>query len=155
MRISAEQRAANENRIRAAADRLLRGEVPPDGGCDVKTLAEQAGVDRTAFYGSRPYAHLREEFEARVARQREVGEVPDPREAQVIRLKSDISRLQQRLAERDKIISELTEFRTEALSRLAAQHDEITRLRERAEQSGRVRHLPNRAPSSPAHEGGV
>jgi hypothetical protein len=65
MRISAAQRIQNENRIRAAMDRLLRGEIPPDGNCDIKTLASQAGVDRTAFYGSRPYAHLRIEFEQR------------------------------------------------------------------------------------------
>jgi hypothetical protein len=65
MRISAAQRIQNENRIRAAMDRLVRGEIPPDGNCDIKTLAREAGVDRTAFYGSRPYAHLRIEFEQR------------------------------------------------------------------------------------------
>ena len=66
MRITADQRAVNENRIRAAIDRLLRGDIPPGGRCDVKTLAREAGVDRTAFYGSRPYAHLRAEFEQRL-----------------------------------------------------------------------------------------
>jgi hypothetical protein len=66
MRISAAQRIQNENRIRAAMDRLLRGEIPPGGNCDIKTLASQAGVDRTAFYGTRPYAHLRTEFEDRL-----------------------------------------------------------------------------------------
>ncbi|MBO0912773.1 hypothetical protein [Streptomyces laculatispora] len=34
--------------------------------CDVKTLAREGGVDRTAFYGTRPYAHLRVEFERRL-----------------------------------------------------------------------------------------
>ena len=58
MRISAAQRIQNENRIRAAMDRLLRGEIPPGGSCDITTLAREAGVDRTAFYGTRPYAHL-------------------------------------------------------------------------------------------------
>ena len=67
VRITASQRQANENRIRAVIDRLLRGEIPADGGCDVKTLALQAGVDRTAFYGKRPYAQLRVEFEQRLA----------------------------------------------------------------------------------------
>lgn len=66
MRISAAQRTENENRIRAAMDRLLRGEIPPGGKCDIKTLANEAAVDRTAFYGTRPYAHLRVEFERRV-----------------------------------------------------------------------------------------
>jgi hypothetical protein len=39
MRITAAQRIRNENRIRAAIDRLLRGEIPPGGNCDIKTLA--------------------------------------------------------------------------------------------------------------------
>jgi DNA repair exonuclease SbcCD ATPase subunit len=146
VRITTEQRAVNENRIRAAIDRLLRGEIPPDGSCDIKTLAAEAGIDRTAFYGSRPYAHLREEFETRLARLREADQIPDQRETQITRLKQEITTLQQRLAEREDSISELTEFKTTALSRLAAQHDEIIRLRQHAEQSQRVRHLPNRSP---------
>ncbi len=66
MRLNAEQRQQNETRIRAAIDRILRGDIPPGGKCDIKTLATAANVDRTAFYGSRPYAHLREEFEKRL-----------------------------------------------------------------------------------------
>jgi chromosome segregation ATPase len=31
-------------------DRLLRGEIPPDGNCDIKTLAREAGVSRTFCY---------------------------------------------------------------------------------------------------------
>src|SRR5664279_4521655 len=54
MRRSAEQRLQHENRIRAVMDQLLNGEVPPNGRCDIKTLAREAGVDRTAFYGTRP-----------------------------------------------------------------------------------------------------
>ena len=41
MRITAAQRIQNENRIRAAMDRLLRGEIPPGGNCDIKTLARR------------------------------------------------------------------------------------------------------------------
>ena len=67
MRISTAQRTENENRIRTTMDRFLRGEIPPGGKCDVKTLARESGIDRTAFYGDRPYARLREEFEARLA----------------------------------------------------------------------------------------
>jgi hypothetical protein len=63
VRITTAQRTENENRIRAAIDRLLRGEIPPGGRCDIKTLAAEAAVDRTAFYGTRPYTGLREEFE--------------------------------------------------------------------------------------------
>ena len=79
MRISAAQRIQNENRIRAAMDRLLRGEIPPGGNCDVKTLAREAGVDRTAFYGNRPYAHLRIEFEHRLQQLQRDGHTPDPK----------------------------------------------------------------------------
>jgi len=42
MRISAEQRQQNETRIRAAIDRLLSGDIPPGGKCDIKTLAREA-----------------------------------------------------------------------------------------------------------------
>ena len=43
MRISNQQRQQNEARIRAAMDRLLRGEIPPGGSCDISTLAKEAG----------------------------------------------------------------------------------------------------------------
>jgi AcrR family transcriptional regulator len=48
--ISSAERRRNEEAIRAAMDRLLRGDLPPGGGCDLKTLAAEAGVTRTAFY---------------------------------------------------------------------------------------------------------
>lgn len=99
MRITTAQRTANENRIRAAIDRLLRGEIPPGGRCDVKTLAAEAGVDRTAFYGARPYAHLRIEFEQRLRAMQQTGDIPDPRDAQILRLKAD-NRALQRAARR-------------------------------------------------------
>jgi len=142
MRITAEQRAANENRIRAAIDRLLRGDIPPGGRCDIKTLAREAGVDRTAFYGSRPYAHLRAEFEQRLQALQQAGERPDPRNAQIIRLKDEIAALKERLAQSASAISELTGFRAQALARLAAQHDEITRLRGTLSSHNNIRSLP-------------
>jgi hypothetical protein len=40
---------------------------------------------------------------------------------------------------------ELTEFQTQALARLAAQHDEIIRLRAAATSASRVSRLPQRA----------
>jgi hypothetical protein len=144
MRITADQRAANEDRIRAAIDRLLRGDIPPGGRCDVKTLAREAGVDRTAFYGGRPYARLREEFERRLQALGEAGEQPDPRDAQITRLKDEATRLKERLAQSAAAISDLTDFRTQALARLAAQHDEITRLRQQSEGIGKARRLPIR-----------
>lgn len=65
--------------------------------------------------------------------------------AQIARLKNEIDTLQQRLAQRDQTIARLTEFKTERLSRLAAQHDEITRLRTTATATSNVRRLPARA----------
>ena len=142
MRISAAQRTENENRIRAAMDRLLRGEIPPGGKCDIKTLANEAAVDRTAFYGTRPYAHLRVEFERRVQTLQDAGEIPDPREAQIARLKAENSKLRDRLAQSEQAVEELTDFRGQALARLAAQHEEIVRLRESTAGASRVSRLP-------------
>ncbi|HSZ29372.1 MAG TPA: hypothetical protein VK784_06385 [Pseudonocardiaceae bacterium] len=145
MRITAAQRTANENRIRAAMDRLPRGEIPPGGRCDVRTLAVETGVDRTAFYGNRPYAHLRAEFERRLRTLQQAGEQPDPRDAQITRLKNEITTLKYRLTKATSTIAELSEFQTQALARLAAQHDEISRLRTAATSASRVSRLPQRA----------
>src|SRR5665647_2111624 len=123
MRRSAEQRLQHENRIRAVMDQLLNGEIPPNGRCDIKTLAREAGVDRTAFYGTRPYA-------------------------QINRLKDEIATLKPRLARRDQTIADLTTFKTEALARIAAQHEEIHRLRRQADQATRVHRLPVRTPAT-------
>jgi len=144
MRISAAQRVQNENRIRAAMDRLLRGEIPPGGGCDIKTLACEAGVDRTAFYGDRPYAHLRAEFEDRLRQLQQTRQTPDPKTAQIERLKTEIDKLRNRLAEANSTIDELTDFRTQALARLAAQHEEILRLRTADSKANVTRMSPTR-----------
>ena len=143
MRLTAEQRQHNQERIRTVMDQLLRGEIPPGGKCDIKTLARQAGVDRTAFYGTRPYAQLREEFEHRLQELQQAGDTPDPREAQIAGLKDDAAALKQRLADRDRTIVELRDLRAQALSQLAAQHDEITRLRRQTERASNVRRLPS------------
>jgi len=142
VKISAAQRAQNENRIRAAMDRLLRGEIPPGRSCDIKTLAHEAGVDRTAFYGTRPYAHLRAEFEHRVQQLQTAGQVPDPKTAQIDRLKCEVDKLKQTLAQANSTIEKLSDFRGQTLARLAAQHDEIQRLRAAADPSTNVTRLP-------------
>jgi hypothetical protein len=129
MRLTAEQRRLNEQKIRAAAGQLLSGDIPAGGRCDIKTLARLAGVDRAAFYGSRPYSALRQDFERRVQAMQAAGGHPDPRDAQIARLTAQITTLTTRLAGRDADIADLSVFRHAALSRLAAQHDEITRLR--------------------------
>ncbi|MEV0053252.1 hypothetical protein AB0H34_22455 [Saccharopolyspora shandongensis] len=46
-------------------DRPLRGETPPGGKCDVKTLATASGITRAALYST--YLGLKEEFEQRCA----------------------------------------------------------------------------------------
>jgi hypothetical protein len=142
MRLSRQQLADNEAKIRTAMTRLLNGDIPAGGKCDIKTLAATAGVDRTAFYGTRPYAHLRTEFEQRLSELLDTGERPDPRDAQITRLKNEIARLKERLARSDSTISELADFRSQALARLAAQHDEITRLRQEVRLAAGVRRLP-------------
>ena len=142
MRLSRQQLADNEAKIRSAMARLLDGDIPPGGKCDIKTLAGAAGVDRTAFYGTRPYAHRRTEFEQRLEQLRNAGERPDPRDAQVARLKDEIGRLKERLAQSEATTSELAGFRDQALARLAAQHHEITRLRREAHLAAGVRRLP-------------
>jgi hypothetical protein len=142
LRISAAQRTENENRIRAAMDRLLRGEIPPGGKCDIKTLAHESAVDRTAFYGTRPYSHLREEFERRLQALQQAGEVTDSREAQIARLKAEVTAFKERLARSAGTIDELTDFRAQALARLAAQHEEILHLRGTAVAASQVTRLP-------------
>jgi len=143
MRLSRQQLADNEAKIRAAMTRLLNGDIPPGGKCDIKTLAGTAGVDRTAFYGSRPYAHLRTEFEERLKELLNAGERPDPRDAQIIRLKDKVTRLKERLGKSDTAISELAGLRDQALARITAQHHEITQLRQEAHPAASsVRRLP-------------
>jgi hypothetical protein len=142
VRISAQQRHETQTRVRAVIDRLLRGDIPPGGKCDVTTLAQEAGVDRTAFYGTKPYAHLREEFEQRRQARLRTGEHPDPREAQITRLKDEIALLKHRTTRGDQTITELAEFKAQALSRLAAQHEDIARLQAALEQANNVRRLP-------------
>ena len=86
MRLTPGQRMLNEQRIGAAADQLISGDIPPGGRCDVKTLASLAGVDRSAFYGTRPYVSLREDFERRMQALQATGEHADPRDTRIARL---------------------------------------------------------------------
>lgn len=140
MTISEAQRRQTEERIRAAASRLLSGQIPPGGGCDIQTLAFEAGVSRASLY--RTYLHLKNEFEQRLARMQAEGELPDPRAAQIIRLKDDIAKLRQRLTDREQEIADLSAFKITALSRLAAQHQEMTALRAALSSRANVRTLP-------------
>ncbi|SCF69375.1 hypothetical protein [Streptomyces sp. Ncost-T10-10d] len=150
-RISEDTRTRNEEAIRAAMDRLLRGDLPASGKCDLRTLASEAGVPRTAFYSKKnrdgtarpgPYQHLAQEFERRLAALRDAGTVLDPRAAQVERLKEANATLKARLDQRDAELESLKDFKQRALSQIAAQHLEIERLREQAAAIGNVRRVP-------------
>ncbi|MGW5317893.1 hypothetical protein [Nocardia thailandica] len=105
------------------------GDLPPGRGCDVKTLAAEAGVTRTAFYPKKnrdgtthpgPYQHLAEEFERRLRALQAAGHVTDPRIEQIERRKAQVAGLKERLAKRDETVAELTAFKSLAVSRLAA-----------------------------------
>jgi hypothetical protein len=41
------------------------------------------------------------------------------------------------------MIADLTDFQAQALSRIAAQHDEITRLRREVQRAASIRRLPS------------
>ncbi|MFD8966877.1 hypothetical protein ACFV0C_18080 [Streptomyces sp. NPDC059568] len=68
-------------------------------------------------------------------------EIPDPREAQIARLKTENVKLKERLARSQQAIEELTTFHSQALSRLAAQHEEITHLRDTGAETASVTRL--------------
>ena len=140
MTISPAQRRQTEDGIRAAMDRLLRGQIPPGGGCDITTLAREAGISRAAHY--RSYGHLKYEFARRLAQMQADGNLPDPRAAQIVRLKDENAHLRRRLLQSEQQTAELTEFRITAISRLAAQHDEIIQLRQALAVHSNVRALP-------------
>ncbi|MFI1189336.1 hypothetical protein [Streptomyces californicus] len=150
-RLTAPDRNRNESAVRAAMERLLGGDLPPGGKCDLKALASLSGVTRTGFYPkknrdgtSRPgtYQYLAEEFERRRAELQEAGKITDPRDAQIERLKAEVAVLAKRVKDRDQKVTELTEFKTLAVSRLAAQHAEIEELRAALAAGGKVRSLP-------------
>ncbi|MFF8996010.1 hypothetical protein ACF09H_40025 [Streptomyces sp. NPDC014983] len=122
-----ERQTEAEIRIRAAMRQLLAGPVPNGLKCDVKSLCTLAGVPRATLY--RAYPHLKAEFDRQRAAAQEVGQQPDPRLAQIERLKAEVATLRERLSRKNVELDVLKEFRAMALSRLAAQHDEITELR--------------------------
>jgi hypothetical protein len=151
-RLSDQDRERNEASIRAAMDRLLRGQIPPGGKCDIKTLAAASGVTRTGFYpkGDRrgPYQHLAEEFERALTHCHATGDTPDPRDAQIARLKDENTTLRERLAAAHSTVAEISAFKALAISRLATQHDEIQRLRTGQAKIANVRDLRPAGPGA-------
>jgi hypothetical protein len=60
-------------------------------------------------------------------------------------------KLRERLAQSEQTLDEFTDFRSQALARLAAQHEEIVRLRDAVAGASRVSRLPHREPPSSGH----
>ncbi len=50
MRLSRQQIADNEAQIRAAMTRLLNGDIPAGGKCDITTLAGEAGFSEQSTW---------------------------------------------------------------------------------------------------------
>ncbi|MGW0730301.1 hypothetical protein [Streptomyces mirabilis] len=88
-----------------------------------------------------PYQHLAREFQRRVDAQQRAGTIADPRAAQIERLKRVIESLKMRLAAQEATIAELTEFKTLAIDRIAAQQAEIERLRSQTSNGPGMLHL--------------
>ncbi|MFD5761210.1 hypothetical protein ACFWIZ_40115 [Streptomyces sp. NPDC127044] len=104
-----------------------------------------AGINRTGFYSKKnpngtvregPYQHLAEDFVRRLKALHEAGTLPDLRDAQIARLKAEIDALRERAARQSEAIEKLSEFKILALSRIAAQHEEIIRQRSPQAASG-------------------
>ena len=127
MALSHQQRDQLERRIRAAIDRLLAGQIPPGGACDVKTLAREAGISRASLY--RTWGHLKDEFEKRRSAAWAAGQQPDPREARIARLRDLNQRLTSKLARTHTELTQLKERHRLLLSVLVAKDDELQRLR--------------------------
>jgi predicted nuclease with TOPRIM domain len=115
-----------EARIRAAMNLLLTATIPEGLKCDIKSLCTLAGVPRATLY--RTYPHLKAEFEHHRDGARASGHQPDPRLAQIERLKSEVNEVRARLARVNADLTKSEAFRAQALSRLTAQHDEISAL---------------------------
>ncbi|MFJ4585090.1 hypothetical protein [Streptomyces echinatus] len=140
MALSQQQRDQIERRIRAAIDRLLAGQIPPDGACDVKTLGREAGISRAAHY--RTWAHLKDEFEKRRAAAWAAGQQADPREARIARLRDLNQRLTGKLTRTHTELTRLKERHQLVLSVLAAKDDELQRLRRELSTFGRASTAP-------------
>ncbi len=130
-----------EVRIRAAMQQLLGGNIPEGLKCDIKSLSTLSGVPRATIY--RTYPHLKAEFVRQRTDAHDAGQQPDPRVAQIEHLKTEINDLHARLSRRNTHIAELQDFKTTALSRITAQHDELTNLRREhaASTSTKIRRL--------------
>jgi predicted nuclease with TOPRIM domain len=118
-----------EARIRAAMQQLLAGPIPDNLKCDIKSLCILAGIPRATFY--RTYPYLKAEFDQQRNAAQQTGQQPDPRLARIQRLKAELDTLRQRLNTTNTELANLKQLQAKALSQIAAQHNEITTLRQR------------------------
>jgi hypothetical protein len=110
-------------RVRAVIDRIAD---------DVDELAwarRVQGLSTAAVLPGRRAERRRRQFDRqRIAQQ--TGRQPDPRLAQIERLKAEVAALRERLNRNNPELDALKEFQATALCRLAAQRDESTRMRQ-------------------------
>lgn len=103
-----EQQLDERTRIREAVERLLTGQPrTSDGSFTVKTLAEEAGVNRMALY--KRHADLKNEFEERVRTEtKQVPETEKQLRATVAKLKKTIANQRTELEELRQLVTNLT-----------------------------------------------
>jgi hypothetical protein len=106
---------------------LLAGDIPEGLKCDVKSLCALSGVPRATLY--RTYPYLKAEFDQQRDQVHADGTQPDPRLAQIERLKAEVTQLRKLLTSTRAELDDAKTFHGQALSQIAAQHDELTELR--------------------------
>lgn len=128
-----------EDRIRAAIQTLLAGEIPIGMNRDITSLCALAGVPRATLY--RTYPHLKAIFEEQRSHLQDATHSTntDAETRQKIRTEKD--QLQLKLAAMTNKVHELEHFKSIALSRLAAQHEEILRLRSQHTKAGNMQRI--------------
>lgn len=96
-----------------------RREGPFEEGTIRLRVADLVGTRMSVSHGrwvcTRPYAHLRAEFEHRHQQLQHVGQTPDPKAAQIERPKAYIGKLNGRPAQANSTIAQLSHFRTQSL----------------------------------------
>ncbi|MGY4544259.1 hypothetical protein ACVWY0_004203 [Arthrobacter sp. UYNi723] len=89
----------------------------------------------------RTYPHLKAEFEKQRSLLHEAAPSFDPRVESHHKLRSEKDRLQLKLAEMTTQVRELEGFKSTALSRLAAQHEEVLPLRSNCTEGNKLQSI--------------
>lgn len=120
-------RSQIEQRILAAIQTLLADEIPNGMNRDITSLCALAGVPRATMY--RTYPHLKAIFEEQRSHLQDATPTTNTSADTRRKIRLENDRLQLKLAAMTNKVHELEYFKSTALSRLAAQHEEILRLR--------------------------